>query len=114
MDAWQRGMQGSVFPFAWVAQNFRLIENTTKTIYIPLDGTAGLLEQIVEGKAGRNTFRKLGQFGVNVHEDHFRRLWEAGCLEEVSKGVFVLRDLNQYREDTGLQMDVETGFGILI
>ena len=114
MDAWQRGIKGNIFPFAWVAKNFRLIENSMKTIYIPLDGTSELLEQIAEGKAGRNTFRKLGQFGVNVHEDHFRRLWETGCLEEISKEVFVLRDLNQYREDTGLQMDVETGFGILL
>lgn len=114
MDKWQRGIAGNVFPFAWVAQNFRLIENSMKTIYIPLDGTSELLEQIAEGKAGRNTFRKLGQFGVNVHEDHFRRLWETGCLEEISEEVFVLRDMNQYKEDTGLQMDVETGYGILI
>lgn len=114
MDAWQRGVDGNVFPFAAVAQRFRLIENAMKTVYIPLDGTAELLEQIASGSAGRNTFRKLGQYGVNVHENHFKELWEAGCLEEISKEIFVLRDLNQYDGHTGLQMDVDTGFGILI
>ena len=67
-----------------------------------------------DGRAGRNIYRKLGQYSVNVYENHFRSLWEAGCLEEISSDVFVLRDENQYSRDTGLKMDVETGYGIMI
>ncbi len=28
--------------------------------------------------------------------------------------VYVLRDMNQYSDDTGLQMDTETGFGFFV
>ncbi len=114
LKAWQKGIDGSVFPFATVSQRFRLIENAMRTVYIPLEGTEELLEQVQENRADRNTFRRLGQYGVNVYENHFRRLWEAGCLEEISREVFVLRDKGQYFSDTGLQLDVETGYGILI
>lgn len=114
MSAWQKGLKGSLFPFASVAQEFRLIENIMKTVYIPKAGAEELLKQVAEERAGRNTFRRLGQYGVNVHEGHFKELWESGCMEEIGKEVYVLRDTNQYDENTGLQMDVETGFGILI
>lgn len=103
---------GSLLPFRTVAERFKLIENSMRTVYIPLDDAESLLEQVKEGNADRNTFRRLGQYAVNVYEQHFRALWESGCLEEISSNVFVLWDRNQYNADTGLQMEVETGFGI--
>ncbi|MDE7210475.1 MAG: CRISPR-associated helicase/endonuclease Cas3, partial [Lachnospiraceae bacterium] len=88
----EKGIDGSCFPFATVKEKFRLIENTMRTVLIPLEGTEKLLDQVVSGQADRNIFRKLGQYGVNVYENHFRQLWDAGCLEEIGKGIFVLRD----------------------
>lgn len=114
MRAWEKGIGGSIFPFATISQKFHLIEDMTRTVYIPLEEASDLLKQVETGVADRNTYRKLGQYSVNVFENHFGELWKAGCLEEVSKEVFVLRDLNQYSRDTGLKMDVETGYGILI
>lgn len=114
MKAWEKGIEGNRFPFATVSKSFRLIENATRPVYIPLKGAEELLGQVQNSSAGRNTYRRLGQYSVNVHEYHFQRLWEAGCLEEISSGFFVLRDENQYSRDTGLKMDVETGYGILI
>lgn len=114
MKAWEKGFAGSDYPFASVAQRFKLIENDTRQIYIPRDGAKELLEEAAAARADRNTFRKLGQFVVNVYPDHFKALWDGGCLETMGENIFVLRDVNQYREDTGLQMDVETGFGIFI
>ena len=103
----------NLFSFKTAAERFKLIENSMRTVYIPLDGTKDLLKQVAEGNADRNTFRRLGQYAVNVYEQHFMALWEHGCLEEISRNVFVLRDMNQYNEDTGLQMEVETGFGYM-
>lgn len=114
MKALETSFEGKEFPFDSVAQMFRLIENDTKQIYIPLEDAEKLLQEVEAGKADRNTYRKLGRYVVNVYPDHFRALWNAGCLETIGKDVFVLRDKSQYREDTGLQMDVETGFGIFI
>lgn len=114
MRALEKGIEGNLFPFATVSQSFYFIENAMQSVYIPLEGTEELLEHVKNGRADRSTYRKLGQYGVNVHKDHFRRLWEAGCLEEISRDFFVLRDENQYSRDTGLNMDVETGYGIMI
>lgn len=114
LDNFERGIDGSCFPFAKVKEKFRLIEREMKTVLIPADGTEELLEQVCSGLADRNTFRKLGQYGVNVYNDHFKQLWEAGCLEEIGSEIFVLRDQRQYRGDLGLRMDVETGNGIFV
>ena len=51
---------------------------------------------------------------MNVFPDHFKELWEAGCLERMDDEIYILRDANQYKEDMGLQLDVETGFGFFI
>lgn len=114
MKAWEKGIGGSFFPFATIGKTFYLIEDMMRTIYIPLEEASDLLKQVETGAADRNTYRKLGQYSVNVYANHFEELWKAGCLEEVSKEVFVLRDLNQYSRDIGLKMDIETGYGILI
>lgn len=114
MNAFQNGIDGKVFPFATVSQMFRLIENQTKTIYIPTEESSRYIESIYGGFSDRNTFRRLGQYAVNVYPEHFNKLWEAGCLEMVRDYVCVLRDINQYNDDTGLAMDVETGFGLYI
>lgn len=114
LAAWEKGLEGSAFPFSSVAEMFRLIESDTRQIYIPKAQAEELLTAVAEGMAGKNTYRRLGRYGVNVYPEHFRALWEAGCLETVGESIFVLRDESQYREDTGLQMDVKTGLGIFI
>lgn len=114
MKAWEKGIEGSAYPFASVAERFKLIEKDMRQIYIPLDEAKELLEEVAAGVADRNTFRKLGKYVVNVYPEHFQALWDGGCLETMGENIFVLRDENQYRENTGLQMDVETGFGIFI
>lgn len=116
MRAFEKGFEGKDFPFAAVAKRFRLIERDTRQIYIPADSGEAerLLQEVGTGTATRETFRKLGKYVVNVYPDHFRALWDAGCLETIGDAVFVLRDGNQYRRDTGLQIDVETGFGIFV
>lgn len=114
IKAFQNGIDGKVFPFATVSKIFKLIENQTKTIYIPTEESNRYIESIYGGYSDRNTFRRLGQYAVNVYTEHYNKLWEAGCLEMVRDYVCVLRDMNQYNDDTGLQMDVETGFGLYV
>ncbi|MCM1307917.1 MAG: CRISPR-associated helicase Cas3' [Butyrivibrio sp.] len=114
MKAFNKGIDGKLLPFATAAEAFKLIENQTRTVYIPRAESNRYIESISGGRSERDTFRKLGQFGVNVYPEHFNKLWAAGCLEMIDDYVCVLRDMNQYREDTGLQLDVDTGFGLYI
>lgn len=114
MEAFAKGIHGSCFPFASVSGMFRLIENPAKTVYIPLGEAETWIEDLCGGQATKELFRKLGQYGVEVFPNHFKDLWEAGCLERMDGEIYILRDLNQYKEDMGLQLDVETGFGVFI
>lgn len=110
----EKGIDGKCFPFAAVAKEFRLIENETTVIYIPLREGEALVETLIAGRADRDTFRRLGQYGVNVYPNHLKALWEGGCLEQVEDSALVLRDMTQYCENTGLQMNVDTGNGFFI
>lgn len=114
MKAFERGIDGNCFPFATVAEQFMLIENETTPVYLPVGEGKMLVDQLVTGQTDRNLFRKLGQYSVNVYPDHLKALSESGCLERLDDAVYILRDLTQYREDTGLQMDVETGSGFFV
>lgn len=110
----EKGWNGSGFPFAAVAENFHLIEKDTATVYIPLGEGEELVESFLAGPQDRAGVRKLGQYGVNVYPEHLKALWDGGCLEQIGDAGFVLRDLKRYSKDTGLQMDVDTGYGVFV
>lgn len=114
MKSFAKGLNGNIFPFKSVAEQFRLIENETVPVYIPLGKGKSLVEKLTSGEFDRNTFRQLGQYSVNVYPNHLRALLESGCLECLWGEIYILRDLTQYREDTGLQMDIETGNGFFV
>ena len=114
MKSLAKGLNGNIFPFKSVAGLFRLIENETSVVYIPLGKGKTLTDLLMSGEFDRNTFRKLGQYGINIFPNHLRALQERGCLECLWDEIYILRDLTQYREDIGLQMDVETGGGFFV
>lgn len=114
MKAFAEGLDGGILPLKSVAEWFKLIENETVPVYIPLGEGKVLVDQLTSGDFDRNTFRKLGQYSVNVYPNHLRALQESGCVECLWDQVYVLRDLTQYKEDTGLQMDIETGDGVFV
>lgn len=114
MQSFEKGRDGKIFPFQTVAKDFYLMKNETTTVYIPLGEGETLVNQIISGKYDRNTFRRLGQYSVNVYPNHLKALQEGGSLKQLDNDIYVLHDLEQYNKDTGLQMDVETGNGIFV
>lgn len=114
LDACRRGVAGSVFPFREIAERFHLIDSPARTVYIPLEEGAQLVEELRQGLRSRSLFRKLGQFGVSVYPDHYAALYAAGCIEELDESAAVLTDTRLYGQQTGLSLDVETGGGFFI
>lgn len=114
IKSFSEGREGNVFPFKTVEKEFHLIEDKTIPVYIPFNEGKELVEQIISGEYDRNTFRRLGQYSVNVFPNHLKVLIESGSIRELDKGVYVLHDLKQYDEDTGLRGDIETGNGVFI
>ena len=112
LDAFLRGIRGCQFPFAQVAEEFRLIENAARTVYLPVGEGAALCEQLRSGHVTRTLLRNLGVYSVSCYKDQFDKLDAAGALELRPDGSAILTDTSCYSEKTGLAMDVETGIGL--
>jgi CRISPR-associated endonuclease/helicase Cas3 len=102
------------FPFRTVAERFHLIENDTRTIYIPLGYGVALVERLQQGERSRTLFRQLDQYGVSVYEQHFRALQNATALAQLDENVYVLVDLQLYDEKTGLSLEADSGKALFI
>lgn len=111
LDAFQKGYEGRIFPFAAVANMFHLIDSPTTTIYIPTGEGKSLVESLRAGLISRSLFRKLGQYAVNVYPDHLKRLLDAGTIQVTKSGAYILTDKDLYHSSTGLALDVEMGKG---
>ena len=112
VSAFEKGISGCSLPFRTVAERFHLIDDASKTIYIPEGEGANLVKRLQNGERSRELFRKLGQYSVSVYEKHFQALMDSGCLEIVDEDSAILSDLNRYVRNMGLVMcdDVSTGF----
>ncbi|MDO5142955.1 MAG: CRISPR-associated endonuclease Cas3'' [Eubacteriales bacterium] len=95
------------FPFRTVAEQFRLIEQETRTVYIPLGEGAALVERLQRGERSRALFRRLGRYGVSVYADHFHALDRAGALTLLEDGGAILTDLGLYHASTGLSTPLD-------
>ena len=102
-------MERELFPFRTVAENFHLIAQETRTVYIPIGEGVELTERLRSGERNRALFRKLGRYGVSVYENHFRALDRAGTLELLEDGSAVLLDLSLYSEQIGLALEAKSG-----
>lgn len=102
------------FPFCTVAERFHLIQEGTRTVYIPWEEGAGAADRLLAGERSRSLFREAGQYGVSVYPDHFGALDRAGALSLLEDGSAVLADRSLYAEDTGLVLTPPGGEAILL
>lgn len=107
-------IQEGDFPFRTVAERFRLIEQDTRVIYIPIGAGEELIRRLRQGERTRGLFRQLGQYGVSVYPQHFRALHGIGALELLEDGSAILTDLSLYSEKLGLTLEPDGGNGIFL
>lgn len=97
------------FPFKTIAEQFKLIETDTKTIYIPVGEGEKLIARRRAGEVNRALMRQLGQYSISVYEQHFKALYAAGALESMDEESYVLVDKNLYNAQTGLSLTADAG-----
>ena len=104
--------RGSSFPFAEVASEFHIIDNTTRPIIIPeTDRAQELAEEIRADRLNKNILRSVQQYSVNVYDAHFNSLYDAGCIEILNGEFAVLIDEKKYNQNTGLDVSADVGIG---
>jgi CRISPR-associated endonuclease/helicase Cas3 len=107
-------LQTERMPFRTVSERFHLIENETRTVYIPDGEGATLVESLRQGEHSRELFRKLGRYSVSIYEQHFRALYDAGDLELLDSEFAVLANSKLYSKATGLSLEADSGKALFI
>lgn len=110
----RKGIGGCMLPFKTVAEDFHMIEQNSKTVYIPLADGADVCQRIGEGTANRQDYRKAGQFCINLYEQQFQILVTAGDIRMVDDNSGILTNLRLYDSQRGLSLQAEFGKGIFI
>ena len=103
------GLSGCVLPYKTVAESFHLIDQVTKTVYIPDKENRSLIDALREGRANREVFRELGKYSVNIYEKHYQTLYDAGDIEETPCGSAILINEKLYNGKTGLSLEADAG-----
>ena len=115
IKAFEKGINGCELPFRTVAENFHLIDQNTRTVYVPFSGGAALIERLKAGECSKELYRKLGRYAVSVYEPHFQKLYAAGALltarevPALDEDSAILNDMRLYSEMTGLTLEPEMG-----
>ncbi len=107
-------LTNGTFPFRSVSERFHLIDNAALTVYIPYREGTELIERLQSGERSKALFRKLGQYGVSVYEQHFSTLDEVGDLERLPDNTAILLNTSLYSEETGLSLKADSGKGLFI
>jgi CRISPR-associated endonuclease/helicase Cas3 len=107
------------FQFSSVSKEFRLIEENTKTILIPKEEEAQkILEQLRIKGFTKELVRKIGPYCVNLYENDFQKMYAAGMFgvisEDLKDDYFVLKDMDKYTEEMGLELGVEYGAAVIL
>lgn len=110
LEQFQKGR----FPFTKVGREFKLIEEDTKTIFIAKEEHAKKIAEELRYKGmTRSLMREAGAYCVNIYENVFRNIYDAGMLiaisEDAGDDFWLLQNMKDYSEETGLQIDAKLG-----
>lgn len=111
--------------FSTAAKHFHLIEERNITILIAKESEAkSLLDEIRVKGYSRERMRKVGQYCVPLpyYENQkgntlFQTMFDAGMIRKVSEDIedfYVLLDEEQYSEEYGLNLLIETGLALMM
>lgn len=114
VNAFEKGIAGCELPFETVAKEYHLIDNATKTVYIPINEGAELTARLQNGEHSRSLYRKAGSYCVNVYEQHYNALLSAGDIVPLSEDSAILTNLNLYDANTGLSLSADTGKDLFV
>ncbi|MFQ6817932.1 MAG: CRISPR-associated helicase Cas3' [Blautia sp.] len=106
------------YNFAKAASEFNLIEENTKTVFIPREPEAAkLLDQIRYHGYTKSGMRKAGQYCVQLYENEFKKFRGAGMVRLISENItdfYELVNEDVYCDDTGLDLGINSGMAVMM
>lgn len=104
------------YRFAAAAKAFKIIEENTGTIFVPLEVRAReILEEIRCKGMNKKLLREAGQYCISVYEQDLDKMQGiiVKPLSEDAQDFFVLTKTEQYTQDMGLDLNIELGQAIM-
>ncbi len=109
------------FPFKSVADSFRLIDTSTKQVFIPIDVRAKRLKSLRSIETAlknhnytKNVLSRASKYMVGVWPRHFDFLVNSGAAWPVEEDLAILVDLKLYDAKKGLSLAKDEGSGLFI
>ena len=102
-------INSGTYSFRSIAEQVHLIENDTVTVYVPIDEGEDLLSRMQEGETSRGLMRKLGQYSVNLYENHFQELRQSDDIRKINDTIWYLENTSLYSRETGLSLKADYG-----
>ena len=95
--------------FKQTEREFRLIDEDTRTVYIPNRENAADLARLRAGQYSKTLFRRLARSSVNIYQKEYLKLVSAAAVEDFDDFGLLIRQ-DQYNAQCGLSVDAEDGF----
>ena len=106
------------YNFAKAAREFKLIEENTLTVFVSREDEAEELLRLIKCQGYTKLgMRKAGQYCVQLYEGDIEKLQGVGMLRPISEDIedfFELVDKEQYTEEMGLDLGIESGVAVLM
>ena len=91
--------------FETAASEFQLIDDNTTAVIVKWKNSMDLVERLKKEGVTYSLMKALSHYSVNVRNNDLKKLTDAGAVEEVLKGVYVVGDPIFYDKEVGLITD---------
>lgn len=91
--------------FETAASEFQLIDDKTTSIIMNWKNSMDLVESLKRDGVSYSLMKALSQYSVNVRNNDLKKLTDAGAVEEVLEGIYVVSDSKFYDKKIGLVTD---------
>ena len=91
--------------FETAASKFQLIDDNTTSVIVNWKNSMDLVERLKNEGVTYTLTKALSQYSVNVRNNELKKLTDAGAIEEVLEGIYVVSDPLFYDKKIGLVTD---------
>ena len=91
--------------FETAALAFQLIDDNTTSVIVNWKSSMDLVERLKREGVTYTLMKALSQYSVNVRNNDLKKLMDAGAIEEVLEGIYVVSDPIFYDKEVGLVTD---------
>ena len=97
----------NAFDFKTVSDDFKLIEDNAKTVYIDNEDSRPLITELRNHNYSKALFRKLGQYAVNLYDNEYQQLDNVSAIEIIDNDFYVMTNSDYYNENIGIALPDE-------